>query len=440
MADLADAARPFLALRSVALVSGAAAAIVTARVLGPEQRGGLALVVLVVLSFAAVIGIGSPVGLYDAVRRAVAPRRALLVGSLAATATGVLALGLWPALSRVLLPVESEATGGLVLGVAIAAASLVVAQSSGMILLAGRRVTASAVVQAIQPASALVFYLLAFLALGASLESAVLAYAASCAAAAALGAITIARGGAEPPPETLTRPMSMRSILGRSLRAMPGDAMNLLSYRLDVLVVGMLAGAASLGTYAVAVQLLEPLWIAASALAMAVMGTVMRGEAGDLEATMSASRAAAFICLTGAVLVVLLVTLFGGFALGDGYGAMPVTLLALVPGVGALAISKVLAANVIAHGRLGVGSIVATFTVVVNTTLNLLIVPGLGELGAAISASVAYTVSAATWIIMLRQQHGNLSWRHLLPARNDLRIVRALLRPTTASRKVVSLG
>lgn len=439
MASLAEAARPFLALRALALVSGSAAAVVTARLLGPEQRGALALVVVVILAFAAVVGLGSPVGLYDAVRRGVTPRRAMVIGTLAAGATAAVAAIAWPPLSRLLLP-GSGTAGGLAQAVGVGAASLVAAQASGMILLAGHRVTASAVVQALQPASALAFYLLAFLVLGASLESAVLAYAASCAAAATIGAIAIARRRSEPGLDPPFTPVTTRSVLGRGLRAMPGDAMNLLSYRLDVVVVGMLAGAASLGTYAVAVQLLEPLWIAASALAMAVMGTIRRGEFGDLDATLSASRAAAFICLAGALVITLLASLFGELALGEGYDSMPLTLLALAPGVGALAVSKVLAASVIAQGRLGRGSIVATITVAVNTLLNLLVVPGLGEVGAAISASVAYTVSAVAWIVVVREEHGTVGWRDLVPRRNDLRMARALLRPGSVGRKVTGVG
>lgn len=428
MPELSSAARPFLHLRIAALIAGTATAVVVARALGPEARGSLAILIFLALAAASFLGLGSPLGLYDAVRRGVRPVRAVRIAIVIGSGCAAVTAALWPLIHPVVERIVELGPIVLAIPVGVAAGSLIISQASSMIVLATGRNQAAAFIQVFQPAAALLLYTSSFLAFGFRVESAAVAYAASCACAAIAGFVaSLHHGRLEQHSTDLPIRRSTRAIVGSGLRAMPGDAMNLLSYRLDVLVVGWLAGAASLGTYAVAVQFLEPLWVAASALAMGLMGMARHGAAQDVHMILSAARSSSVLCLVGSASLTFVIWAIGTSLLGQGYETLPVVMLALIPGITALAISKVVAASVIARGSLGKSSIVATVTVVLNTGLNLVLVPLWAEVGAALASSLSYVVSAVIWLQVLRRQGGAVPWRELLPKRSDLLLLRRLV-------------
>jgi O-antigen/teichoic acid export membrane protein len=223
---------------------------------------------------------------------------------------------------------------------------------------------------------------------------------------------------------------------------------NLLSYRADTFLLAILAGPGPLGRYATGVQLVEPNWIAASALSAAIMASARlrstdRGtleslarvdEEGNRELA-TAVRGAAMVAAggTGAVAVVLFLT--GGAVFGPGFQTLPMIVLGLLPGIASLAVSKVIAGAVIARRRIGIGSLVAAASVSANVVANLVLIPRFAEIGAAFASSISYALSALLWMLAWKRSGGRLRLRDLAPRRADLSVIYSLLPTTALSRR-----
>jgi O-antigen/teichoic acid export membrane protein len=181
-----------------------------------------------------------------------------------------------------------------------------------------------------------------------------------------------------------------------------GDVTNALSYRLDALIVEILAGAKGVGVYTLAVQVLEPVWIMATAASSGML--VRYRQAGVSTWHDLTSRAAILVALASATAVAIVIILipfvvrFVGKEFGESFGAG----LALSPGIVAVSASKVLAAQQVASGRLWIGTMVATSSLVITTVLDFILIPVLGVVGAGMAASAGYLASLALWVIAHR--------------------------------------
>jgi O-antigen/teichoic acid export membrane protein len=191
---------------------------------------------------------------------------------------------------------------------------------------------------------------------------------------------------------------AVRAIAARGRAAAVGDVANILSYRLDVLLLGLIAGSASVGVYSLAVQILEPIWIVATA---ASNGLLIRLRHLPRHAWIAATyesmpAVVGVTALAGGLAVVLVPVAIA--VTGSSFAGAQVAAVALLPGIVALAVSKILAAYQVASGRLGLSSAVATTAVVCTTIGDLVLMPSLGALGAAIASSVGYGVSMVLWL------------------------------------------
>ncbi|WP_137293528.1 lipopolysaccharide biosynthesis protein [Nocardioides dongxiaopingii] len=195
------------------------------------------------------------------------------------------------------------------------------------------------------------------------------------------------------------------AVLARGLRAgvkfhLSQVALQMLT-RLDILLLGLLAGAASVGHYAVAVSITAPLAVLASSMA----STFLNRQFVD-----SDSEAAEFTLK----LVVVTAVLVGAFALvvavvawpaipalwGEAFTDSRVVLVVLLPGVVALAAQRPLGHLFVRHGAARAMTSRALVALAVSVVLGLALIPPFGAVGAAAACTCAYLVYAA------------ISWRH----------------------------
>ena len=201
----------------------------------------------------------------------------------------------------------------------------------------------------------------------------------------------------------VVRPAVVRSHewLTSGLPLMLVGGLNLITMQADTLMLKTLAGNAATGVYAVATQLAH-----ATAMALMVVGSVMaprfaalytRGDTQELQRVVTRSaQATTFATLPLTVSLILLGPLLlriWGSEFVAGHAALSVLLLgqainAFCGNVGQL---MIMSGN---ERELG---LVSTFTALLNITLNALLIPTLGMLGAAI----ATTTSLATWNLVL---------------------------------------
>lgn len=258
--------------------------------------------------------------------------------------------------------------------------------------------------------------LLAFVALvllfGRKTEFALLANFAGLTAAAIIAVILLKR--------FIPRAVQMRSVthnlassLSFGLRGQLGNLATFFTYRLDVFVVNYFLNPAQVGLYALGVVVSESLWQIPQAAATALFPRTARTiDRGATEFTCAVIRQVFYIaCLTGlgiAALSPLLVPLIFGAQFTP---SVPV-IFWILPGTVALAVGKVMCADLAARGKPEFSSIFAVVTLGITVILDLYLIPRMGIQGAALASSIAYATNATLIAITLKQQL-RVPWKSL---------------------------
>ena len=199
-------------------------------------------------------------------------------------------------------------------------------------------------------------------------------------------------------------PSLARRTIGFGARSHLGRAMMAGNYRADQWFVGSIAGSRELGLYSVAVAWSEVLLYLPTVLVIVQRPYLVRAERAE------AGRRAAQIFRAGLVVtgvavvaVVALAPVLCAVVFGAAFAGSVDDLRVLAAGaVGILAL-KLLGNAVTAQGRPGLATAGATAAFAVTLSLDIVLVPELGGLGAAIASASAYTVGgAATALIFLR--------------------------------------
>jgi O-antigen/teichoic acid export membrane protein len=191
-------------------------------------------------------------------------------------------------------------------------------------------------------------------------------------------------------------------LLERGKAAAAGDIANALSYRLDTLLLGLITGPAAVGIYSLAVQVLEPMWIVATAVSN---GLLIRYPITEVGRWVRDTKRAAVVVLALTALGVSAALLALPEVLSilrPAYSPTTTVALALGPGIIFLAGSKVLASYQVASGRLSLSSVVASASLAATTMFDLLLMPKLGAIGASAASSIGYGLSLLLWIYCFR--------------------------------------
>ena len=217
---------------------------------------------------------------------------------------------------------------------------------------------------------------------------------------------------------------SMREAASYSFKAYANHLATYLSYRADIIIVGYLAGAETVGIYSIAVMAAELMWYVPKALAQALLSKSM--QTGEQSADMLALRSSRVtaglmlvICVVAAVLINPLIRLF--------YGAdfLPAALpfFVLLPGVWLNGISQVLFANLTSKGLLYPW--IAVLTAAANVAINIALVPRLGAIGAGLASTLSYGTGAIAIMAMFARHTGARPADWLLINRRDIAAVSA---------------
>jgi O-antigen/teichoic acid export membrane protein len=392
--------------------------LVTARVLGPDGRGELALLTTIAILTANL----SAFGLYEANANigGVEPEQrgpliansvllALLLGGAAAGIVAVL-VALFPALGGGTDP-ELQALALVAIPVLILQGGLTTLIQSQY----GFAITNAAWLFA--PVTNLAVNG-AFAALGLlTVGSAIAVWIAGQVAATAMLAWHSLRGLPRlPGPD----PALARRMLAFGARTHLGRVMTMGNYRLDQWFVGAIAGHRELGLYSVAVAWAEALFYLPTALGMVQRPDLVRAaptEAGARAAMVFRAALLLTVLLAVGLVVaapVLCVTIFGEDFRGSiddlrvlAFGAFGIVALKLL-GNALNAQGKPMLANI------GVGVAFATTVV-----LDLLLIPAHGGIGAAIASTAAYTAGGVAIAVVFARALG-LRPGELVPRGNEM--------------------
>ncbi len=368
-------------------------AAITARWLGPEGKGQLSLALLIsgILSLFLSFGLNTANVYFTGSRRLPIP--ALTANSMAFSLLGMLLGFLIVSILAVLhllplivpgVPLRYVFMGMLALPLGLTISNL------SSVLLGLRRITTLNVLRVLQAALAipLLFLFVVWLKLG--VPGAILVSLATSSLYLAGNAYFLRREGATFWPRW--NPSVIRPTLAYGMKGYVGNLMQFFNCRLDAFIVNAFVGPASVGIYGVAVSLAELLWHLPNSVGFVIFP---KASSTDHQSMNRFTPRVFWIVLAISGVAATGIALFGKLMIrlifSEAFLAAYVPLLALLPGVVLLGAGKVLTNDIAGRGYPHYNSIVAGLTLVITVVLDLLLIPRMGILGAAIASSVAYS-------------------------------------------------
>ncbi len=404
--------------RVVGLVTGFASSVLLARLLGPADRGLLALMLSVSTVALAVAAIGQPLAVtYYASRRDA--RGPAIVGNILTQALvlTVLVVPLTALLHGPISDLVGRGQGGMtwVLAAALVPVTFLDWTISNQLLgmlrfgfynglkfIAGIGYTLAVVL------------LLAVFHLGV----------AGGLIATALGSV-ITVAGCVRPILGRGRPVLDRSLMKDMLRygsrVQVGVIFQMVNYRLDVIVMQFFRPLKQVGFYVAAQTVAEFVITIATAFQSSLLPLVSHYEGDERQDVISASSLRHHGILAGAAVLANAVvgTAIIYFAYGPEFRPAVVPMLVLLPGVWFLGMGLVIQSDLGGRGRPGLSSKLAALAASVTVVLDLILIPRLGVLGGALASVCAYTTFGVASLVALQRVSGIPLLELVVPKRAD---------------------
>jgi O-antigen/teichoic acid export membrane protein len=376
--------------------------VVQSRFLAPSGRGTFVLAVLTVTILSRLLG---QLGLAVTTRmrehehevevRQLVHRAFALAGALgAAGAAAVVGIG--------------ALTDGIGVDLALVAALALVPnvlwQTVSGVLLGLARVRLWNYVQALSPLLTLAGMLVLVVGLGGGVRAALAAWTIAHVLTAAF-ALVAARDLWLPvgPPPLLD--VHGRTLLRLALLLGAVQVVNLIGYRIELLVLEWSDGVAAVGIYSIAMQAAEALWLVPAAIATAITGPAVHDDERDASRLVRRSALKGLAYTAGVALVVGIAAPFLiPLLFGSDFDAAARPLALLLPGVVAYAPVTVLVVYLsLRHGRPNLSLAVAFVAMVVTAGLAVALIPPYGVEGAAVASALGYVAgSLLAWLFFAR--------------------------------------
>lgn len=183
------------------------------------------------------------------------------------------------------------------------------------------------------------------------------------------------------------------------------QVVNLLSYRIELIVLQRSRGVAAVGVYSIAVQTAEMLWLIGGALATAITPIAV---ADDEKQAAGAISRAALKSLAYTAAVAVLVGIFAPYAfgplLGDAFSGAGTPLRLLLPGTVLYApVTTLVVYLSVRRGRPRLSLAVSIVGLVATLVAAVVLIPRYGASGAAAASAIGYAVGGAlAWYLFVR--------------------------------------
>jgi O-antigen/teichoic acid export membrane protein len=195
--------------------------------------------------------------------------------------------------------------------------------------------------------------------------------------------------------------------------------------RIDVFILGSMAGAGAVGIYSVAVAFAELALMIPSALGTSLFTHLPSSTLSDQRKIVSmSSRIIIFLTLfIGLVLVIISYPLVI-MLMGDKYSDAVIPLCLLIPGLIAMSVNYVFSNYFAANGQPLLGAACFGCGLLVNIVLNIILIPVLKIEGAAIASSISYVIISIIFLATLKRQYGFNINELLLINNSDLNLIK----------------
>jgi O-antigen/teichoic acid export membrane protein len=211
----------------------------------------------------------------------------------------------------------------------------------------------------------------------------------------------------------------LKQMVAFSVRIWPGSLTRLLNYRTDQILLGLMATAAALGVYAVAVNVSEVLFMLPNAAAVALVPVLARAAPGDrTQRALSVFRVLLVIGLTEIVVAAVTGPWLIPLIFGAKYQGSVTPFLLLLPGTLGFVAADVFTSALMTQAP-SLSSLPSIAALTVGLILDVLLIPSFGASGAALAASAAFFASGTTAFLAFRARN-DIGLGNLRPRRADL--------------------
>jgi O-antigen/teichoic acid export membrane protein len=245
------------------------------------------------------------------------------------------------------------------------------------------------------------------------------------AATAVATVLELRRSVAADPEDATRRGVRVRELAAFGAKIYPASLAGFFGYRADIFMLSALLGdPAAIGLYTLGVSLAELTFFVPDAVSTVFFPRVagMERESAD-EQVARVTRFTVLITLIATVGLIPAAVVAVNVVLPEFTDSLP-AFLVLLPGIICLTVAKVLASYV---GGLGIPLRVAAASgtaLAVNIVANLLLIPPLGIMGAAVASTVSYTLNAAMLLTIASRLSRRGPFEFVVPTRAELQRLR----------------
>ena len=411
---------------------GFAGHVVITRALGVEGRG----VYAVLITSAMVIALVASAGLGAA--STVMAARARAFGGEVFLASSVVGVALSALATFAAIIVPAEALDALFPGVArplvvaatLVAAFVVVSGYAQSILLGMQRLVPYGLVPVLFALAGLPLYVLALVHFQQGVAGFVAVWVLLAFGSLIAYLLTLFNLGVLPARLNLVWVRELMPIGGRALTA---SVLNALVLRIDVFLVTTLIGLQGLGYYSVATGVAELLLRLPQVAGTLVFPRSAEAAADAATSIAQISRFVLAVSLTAGLILALGAPFLVTMLYTDAFRPASAVLIVLLPGTAAQALSSPVA-NALAGLGYPRGYLSAHLVaLVLNVGLNVILLPQVGIIGAAIASTAAYIVSCSILLGALSRKSSLPIASYLVPTRADVLLVQSALRTVFAA-------
>jgi len=384
-----------------------ARSVLTARVLQPAGKGTLGLILMVpaLLQMVGEMGI-SMANVYLLGRRRARVSSVTGNSLVISAAAGVLLLGAYfGALHAGLLDsfLKDSPRWALTMATLVFPMALFT-QYASSILQGQRRLILYNVARSATQVFYFVGLVIVLLALNGRVGESVIAFFFSTIAGFALALFLVLRSGRF---QVSVEPRSLRRAISFGLKGHLSSILGFLNMRLDIFLVSHYLGLASLGHYVIAVAVAEFILHFPRSIVAALFPRV--SAAGETESADIAARAirnGLFLTVVTAAGILVLNVPFIHAVYGSAYAPSTRAIWALLPGVVAASLGVMMKGYIVGRGRPMIASGSSFAALVVNVGLNVILIPRMGIVGAALASTVSYALHASVLLVFFLRTSG----------------------------------
>jgi O-antigen/teichoic acid export membrane protein len=219
----------------------------------------------------------------------------------------------------------------------------------------------------------------------------------------------------------------VKDALSLGVRGQLGNLAAFMNYRLDVFVVNYFLDPAQVGLYALGVVISESLWQIPQAVATALFPRTARTiDDGAGSFTCLVTRHVFFLACIFGLILALISPIAIPLVFGARFAPSVGVVWWILPGTVALAVAKVMSADISARGKPEFNSLSAFIALIVTILLDFTLIPRMGIAGAALASSLTYILEA-TIIAFALKHFLKAPWRLLfVPTFSELKSYRRL--------------